>query len=136
MARGKAAAAGSSTTLSFTEGKPKLTPDVIGADVAVLTFAGLQRGVKTRVGEADVITFKEYPEHWWYVNTTSLKRIAAKYGLDYSKWTNKQVVVFAHNSAVPGSGKATVTLWAADPDQSKGDESWDALLKQAKKASR
>ncbi len=130
------AAKPSSTTLTFSEGKPKLTPDVIGADVAVLTFKGLERGVKTRVGEADVITFAEYPDHWWYVNTTSLKRIAAKYGLDYAKWANKPVVVFAHNSAIPGSGKATVTLWAADPALAKGDESWDMLLKEARKAAR
>lgn len=132
MARGQQAAGG--TTLTFSEGKPKLTPDIIGADVAVLTFQSLTRGVKTRVGDADVIVFKEFPDHWWFVNTTSLKRIAAKYGLDFSKWDAKPIVVYAKASSIPGSGKPTTTLWAADPSVAKGDESWDALLKEARKA--
>lgn len=122
------------TILSFSDGKPKLTPEVVGADVAVLTFARLERNVKTRVGSADVITFKEYPEHWWYANTTSLKRIAAKYGMDFSKWADKKVVLFAHSGTVVGSNKGTVTFWAADPALAKGDESWDALLRQAKRS--
>lgn len=134
MARGQQGSG--STVLTFNEGKPKLTADVIGADVAILTFESLTRNVKTRVGDADVIVFKEYPEHWWFVNTTSLKRIAAKYGLDYAKWAVKPIVVFAKSSSIPGSGKPTTTLWAADPDQSKGDESWDVLVKEARKASK
>lgn len=132
MAKGKEESG--TTMLTFSDGKPKLTPEVVGADVAVLTFAELNREVKTRVGSADVIVFKEYPDHWWYVNTTSLKRIAAKYGFDYAKWRGKQIVLFAHSGTVVGSNKGTVTFWAADPGQAKGEESWDALLRQAKRA--
>src|SRR5713101_2309427 len=108
MARGQQQ---ESTTLTFSEGKPKLTPDVIGADVAVLTFQSLTRNVKTRVGDADVIVFKEFPDHWWFVNTTSLKRIALKYGMDYAKWDGKSIVVYAKASSIPGTGKPTTTLW-------------------------
>ena len=139
MARGTTEQPGKSddnTVLSFNEGKAKLTPEVLGVDVAVLTFQSLRRDAQTRIGPSDVITFAEYPDNWWYVNTTSLKRIAAKYGLDYSKWVGKPVVLFAHRGAVVGSGKPTTTFWAADPAQEKGDESWDALLKQAKKAAK
>ena len=92
------------TTLTFKQGKPKLDPGIIGGDVAVLTFLELQRDVKTRVGPADVMTFKEYPEHGWYANVTSLKRIATVYGADYSKWAGKPIVLIAVQSAVVGTG--------------------------------
>ena len=126
---------GQDTMLKFSEGKPKLTPEVLGADVAILTFESMERGVDTKVGPADVITFKEFPDNWWYVNTTSLKRIAARYGLDYSTWVGKPVVEFTHYGNEP-SGKKAVTLWAADPEEKKGPESWDALEKEAKKAAK
>lgn len=124
---------GTGTVLSFNEGLPKLDPRIIGADVAVLTFQELRRAVQTRVGEADVIVFKEYPQHGWYVNRTSLRRIALKYGNDYSKWMGQSIIIYVRDSAVPGTGQPTRTLWAANPEENAlARESWDKLAKAAK----
>lgn len=126
---------GSDTMITFKSGAPKLSPDVLGADAAVLTIAELRRNVKTRIGESDVIVFIEFPNHGWYVNTTSLKAIASVHGPDYSKWANKLVPIEVRNSSIVGSGKATRTLWCAGstPDSPLDRALWDKALKAAKK---
>jgi len=122
------------TTLTFNKGVPKLTPDIIGGDVAVLTFQSLAREQKTRVGPADVITFKEYPDHGWYVNVSSLKRIAQVYGADYSKWIGEPIVLIRRSGFVVGTSTPSNTLWAANPaEDAEPRESWTKLLAAAKR---
>lgn len=127
---------GSDTMITFKSGAPKLSPDVIGADRAVLTIQDFRRNVKTRIGDSDVIIFKEFPNHGWYVNTTSLKAIAAVYGPDYSKWIGKLVPIERRDSTVVGSQKQTQTLWCAGAVSSNDPfdrKLWDKALKSAKK---
>lgn len=124
------------TMITFKSGAPKLGPDVIGADSAVLTIAEFKRNVKTRIGDADVIVFAEFPNHGWYANTTSLKAIAAVYGPDYSKWAGKKVPVEVRESTIVGSSKATRTLWCAGAVSANDpfDRAlWDKALKAAKR---
>jgi hypothetical protein len=127
---------GSDTMITFKSGAPKLSPAAIGADSAVLTIQDFKRNVKTRIGDSDVIVFKEFPNHGWYVNTTSLKAIAAVYGPDYSKWTGKLVPIEVRESTIVGSQKATRTLWCAGAVSSNDpfDRAlWDKALKAAKR---
>lgn len=127
---------GQDTIITFKSGRPKLTPDVLGADAAVLTIAEFCRNQQTRIGAADVIIFKEFPQHGWYANTTSLKAIASVYGPDYSKWTGKQVPLEARVGTVVGSSKQTKTLWCAGAVGSNDpfDKAlWDKAVRSAKK---
>lgn len=130
---------GQDTMITFKSGQPKLTPDVLGADAAVLTIQEFRRNQQTRIGAADVIIFKEFPNHGWYANTTSLKAIAGVYGPDYSKWAGKKVPLEARRSTVVGSSKETKTLWCAgavsanDPFERK---LWDKALRSARALSR
>lgn len=130
---------GKDTMIEFKSGSPKLTPDIIGADSAVLTIQEFKRNQKTRIGEADVLVFAEFPGHGWYANTTSLKAIAAVYGPDYSAWKGKKVPLEARNSTVVGSSKATKTLWCAGAVSANDpfDRAlWDKALRAAKRVAR
>jgi hypothetical protein len=127
------------TMITFKSGQPKLTPDVLGADAAVLTITEFRRNQQTRIGAADVVVFKEFPQHGWYANTTSLKAIAAVYGPDYSKWIGKQVPLEARSSTVVGSQKQTRTLWCAGAVSSNDpfDKAlWDKALRGARRVSK
>lgn len=127
------------TIITFKSGQPKLTPDVLGADAAVLTIAEFRRNQQTRIGAADVIVFKEFPQHGWYTNTTSLKAIAAVYGPDYSKWIGKLVPVEARAGNVVGSSKPSRTLWCAgciDANTPFDRALWDKTLRSAKRVAR
>ncbi len=127
------------TMIEFKSGSPKLTPDIIGADSAVLTIQEFKRNQKTRIGEADVIVFAEFPGHGWYANTTSLKAIAAVYGPDYSLWKGKKVPLEVRESTIVGSSKATRTLWCAGAVSSNEPFEralWDKALRGARRVSR
>ena len=130
---------GQDTIITFKSGQPKLTPDVLGADAAVLTIAEFRRNQQTRIGAADVIIFKEFPQHGWYANTTSLKAIVGVYGPDYSKWIGKQVPLEARSGNVVGSSKQTTTLWCAGAVSANDpfDKAlWDKAVRSAKKLAR
>ncbi|MGH8906842.1 MAG: hypothetical protein ACRD0K_10085 [Egibacteraceae bacterium] len=126
------------TTLTFNEGKAKLTPEVTNnAAVLVLTFRELRRNVETRMGPANVIITDEYPDHGFYANVTSLRRIAALYGNDYSKWTGRQIVLVMMNVQRVGTTQMTNTYWAADTaDDAEPRYSWARLLKEATRRSK
>lgn len=127
------------TMIEFKSGSPKLTPDIIGADSAVLTIQEFKRNQKTRIGEADVIVFAEFPSQGWYANTTSLKAIAAVYGPDYSLWKGKKVPLEVRESTVVGSSKSTRTLWCAGAVSANDpfDRAlWDKAIRSAKRVSR
>ena len=122
--------------IEFKSGSPKLSPDVLGADKAVLTIREFRRNQKTRIGDADVLVFAEFPGHGWYANTTSLKAIAHVYGADYSKWVGKKVPVEVRQSTIVGSSKATRTLWCAgcvSANEPFERALWDKALKSVKK---
>lgn len=130
---------GQDTMIEFKSGSPKLTPDIIGADAAVLTIQEFRRNVKTRIGNSDVLVFAEFPGHGWYVNTTSLKAIAEVYGPDYSKWTGKKVPLEKRKSTIVGSSKPTETLWCAGAVSANDpfDRAlWDKALRGAKRVSK
>jgi hypothetical protein len=129
---------GQDTMIEFKSGSPKLTPDILGADAAVLTIKEFKRNVKTRIGDANVIIFEEFPDHGWYANTTSLKAVAAVYGPDFSKWPKKQIPVEVRDSSVVGSGKGTRTVWAAGAqlNEAFNRSAWDKAVKGAKKLAR
>lgn len=128
---------GQDTIISFKSGQPKLTPDILGADAAVLTIMEFKRDQQTRIGAANVVIFEEFPQHGWYANTTSLKAIAQVYGPDYSKWAGKRVPLEVRNSTVVGTSKQTRTLWCAGSSSDGFDEAaWNKALKAAKKLSR
>lgn len=127
------------TIITFKSGQPKLTPEVLGADAAVLTIQEFRRNQQTRIGAADVIIFKEFPQHGWYANTTSLKAIANVYGPDYSKWAGKVVPLEARSGNVVGSSKQTKTLWCAGAVSANDpfDKAlWDKAVRSAKKLAR
>lgn len=125
--------------ISFKSGAPKLTPEILGADSAVLTIKEFRSNQKTRIGDANVIVFEEFPEHGWYVNTTSLKAIVAVYGADTGRWPKKALVpVEVRNSSVVGSSKSTKTLWAvgAQLNEPFNRAEWDKAVRSAKKLAR
>lgn len=102
----------------FNQQRPALRAEHVNGDVAVLTIAGTEvfdiRG-EDGPRKSLKVTFKEYPEHAYWPNYTSLKHLVSGLGANDADWVGKRIPLEKVTSENPNTREETVRLWVCEP---------------------
>lgn len=108
---------------------PKLTPEMLEGDAAVLTLTHAERvevdDNESKTGKRVVwaMKFEETEEHVLYLNKTQLEYMVAVYGDESDHWIGKPVAVERHTSEF--GKKKFDKVWVCAP------ESWASIFSEA-----
>ncbi|MEE8177714.1 MAG: hypothetical protein V3T65_06945 [Acidobacteriota bacterium] len=108
------------------ERQPKLTPEVVGTDRAVLTVMEAHTGITTGDGrKAAFLSFREFPDHVLWLNKSGITRLVEQLGENDEDWLGQLVPLVKVRNPNPQTGGYVVKYEPAIKEE------WDETLQES-----